>query len=170
MYGIGFLPLLSQERPHMRCSTRRNLMCPDCVFGDVFLMSIFKRINVPMAVLDPTWRSAYVLDIQKATKDGNSIIQLPRKQSLLKGLTLMKDISLVEKRPNLLLNHPACSKIHLLLCPFPFLILILPLIWRMMTEICMCRILGEMIWIVILHLQIHLSRISKLRPIVLLAC
>ena len=49
----------------------RNLMCPDCEFGGVFPMSIFKRINALMAVLDHTWRSAFSLDIQMATKDGS---------------------------------------------------------------------------------------------------
>src|SRR5713226_110199 len=102
----------------MRYFIKRNLMYPDCVFGDVFPMFIFKRINVPMAVLDHTWRSVYSLDIQMAIKDGNSTIQLPRRQSLLKGLTLMKDISLVEKRLNQPLNHPAYWKIHLFLCLF----------------------------------------------------
>src|SRR5882757_7151464 len=143
----------------MKYSIGRNLMCPDCVFGDVFPMCIFKRINALMAVLDPTWRSAYLLDIQKATKDGNSTILLPRKQSLQKELTLMKDISLVEKRLNQPLNHPAFLKIHLLLCLFHFLILILPLPKRMMIGICMCRIMGEILMrMLILHLQIHLSR------------
>src|SRR5882757_3984540 len=155
----------------MRCSIKRNLMCPDYVFGDVFPMFIFKRINVPMAVLDHIWRSAYSLDIQMAIKDGNSTIQLPRKQSLLKGLTLMKDISLVEKRLNQPSNHPAYWKIHLLLCPFHFLVLILPLLMRMMTEIHMCRIMGEMLTrILILHLQNHLSRKFKLHLLVLLPC
>jgi hypothetical protein len=97
------------------------------VWGCVSYVHIQKDKR-PHGSLGSHMEKCIFIGIQRATKDGNSIIQLPRKQSLLKGLTLMKDISLVEKRPNLLLNHPACSKIHLLLCPFPFLILILPLI------------------------------------------
>jgi len=42
----------------MRCGSNRNLMCLISEFGDVWPMSIYKRINTRVSV--HTWRKAYL--------------------------------------------------------------------------------------------------------------
>src|SRR6201999_3402090 len=94
-------------------------------------MFIFKRTKGSHLAL--TWRSAFLLVIHLATKDGNSIIQLPESSLFQKEQSLMKDTILESN--------------HLLSMPF----LLLPVF--SLSMVVRCQIWEGMIQLEIYHLN-----------------
>src|ERR1700761_3190209 len=91
---IVVLHLLSKERRHMKYGIRRNLKLVICGFGGVLHMFIFRRTRGGNWV--HMWRSAFSLDIHRATRVGNFITLKPRRSSSLNELTLMNVTHMVE--------------------------------------------------------------------------
>src|ERR1700709_2392363 len=91
MCGTGALQTLSEALHLMNCGMRESLTSLTFECGGALHMCMCRRTKDP--ALDRTWRSVYSLAILRDTRAGSSTTQPPRRQELLRELTLMRDIS-----------------------------------------------------------------------------
>src|ERR1700678_417103 len=80
--------------PHMKSGIRRNLILVISGSGDVLLMFMFNRINVPAQAL--IWTNVSLLGILKVTRVGSFTILKPKRSLSANVLTLMNGIPMME--------------------------------------------------------------------------